>query len=197
MEQILSTIGLAQKAGLVAVGEEPVGSAARSKHARVILTAKDAAPGTVRRACSFAETGSCLVLSIPADKETLGRALGRTSCAMAAITDIGFAEAIVKKLAALDSGRYGDAAGTLKIKAERAARRRQEKLQHEKNQRRGKKNQKEPETHESVREEKTAERPSGMKHRPSRRPHRRREEPRFARSRPVKKGKGSGKKKKQ
>ena len=43
MEHILSMIGLAKKAGRVEIGEEPVGSAARSKHARVILVASDAA----------------------------------------------------------------------------------------------------------------------------------------------------------
>lgn len=197
MEHILSTLGLAQKAGMVAVGEEPVASAARSKHARVILTAEDAAPGTVRRAASFAETGACLLLSIPADKETLGRALGRTSCAMAAITDIGFAEAIVGKLAVLDSGRYGGAAATLRVKAQRAAIRRKEKLQHEKDLHSGKKKSKEPDTPESGQEKNKAEKPSGIKCRKRHRPPRRREEPRFAHSRPVKKGKGSGKKKKQ
>lgn len=48
MEHILSMIGLAKKAGRVEIGEEPVGSAARSKHARVILVASDAAAGSVR-----------------------------------------------------------------------------------------------------------------------------------------------------
>ena len=42
-EHILSMIGLAKKAGQVAIGEEPVGSAARAKDARVILVAQDAA----------------------------------------------------------------------------------------------------------------------------------------------------------
>ena len=46
MERILSMIGLAKKAGLVEIGEEPVGSAARAKHARVILVAGDAAAST-------------------------------------------------------------------------------------------------------------------------------------------------------
>ena len=95
-------IGLAKKAGRVEIGEEPVGSAARSKHARVILVASDAAAGSVRRAYAFAQTGACLCLTIPADKDALGRALGRSSCAMAAVTDVGFADAIVKKLAAMD-----------------------------------------------------------------------------------------------
>ena len=39
MEHILSMIGLAKKAGRVEIGEEPVGFAARAKHARVILVA--------------------------------------------------------------------------------------------------------------------------------------------------------------
>ena len=67
-------IGLAKKAGRVEIGEEPVGSAARSKHARVILVASDAAASSVRRAYAFAQTGACLCLTIPADKDTLGRA---------------------------------------------------------------------------------------------------------------------------
>ena len=132
-EHILSMIGLAKKAGQVAIGEEPVGSAARAKDARVILVAQDAAAGSVRRAMSFGQTGACLCLTVPFDKDRLGRALGRTSCAMAAITDIGFAEAIVKKLAALDPERYAPAAQRLEVKALRAAQRRAEQAQHEKN----------------------------------------------------------------
>ena len=126
MEQILSTLGLALRAGSVAVGEEPVGSAARAKHARLILVASDAAPGSVRRAFAFAQTGACLCLVIPAEKAALGRALGRTSCAMCAVTDIGFAGALGKKLAALDPAHFAEASGRLEIKAQRAAQRREE-----------------------------------------------------------------------
>ena len=139
MEHILSMIGLAKKAGRMEVGEEPVGAAARAKKARVILLASDAAPASQRRAASFAETGACLLLTIPADKEQLGRCLGRTSVAMAAVTDIGFAEAIVRKLSALDAETYGAAAEQLAVKAKRALERRQEQARHEKNLRRGKK----------------------------------------------------------
>ena len=137
MEQILSTLGLALRAGSVAVGEEPVGSAARAKHARLILVASDAAPGSVRRAFAFAQTGACLCLVIPAEKAALGRALGRTSCAMCAVTDIGFAGALGKKLAALDPAHFAEASGRLEIKAQRAAQRREEQQRHEKNVREG------------------------------------------------------------
>lgn len=200
-EHILSMIGLAKKAGQVEIGEEPVGSAARAKDARVILVAKDAAAGSVRRAMSFGQTGACLCLTVPFDKDQLGRALGRTSCAMAAITDIGFAEAIVKKLAALDPERYAPAAQRLEVKALRAAQRRAEQAQrraeqaqHEKNLRRGKKKaapvQAAPAPQAPQKPEKSARRPR----RPGQRPQG--EQPRFAGSRPVHKGKGSPKKSK-
>ncbi|MBQ2061086.1 MAG: ribosomal L7Ae/L30e/S12e/Gadd45 family protein [Oscillospiraceae bacterium] len=139
MEKILSMIGLAKKAGRAEIGEEPVGAAARAKKARLILLASDAAPSSQRRAASFAQAGSTVLLTIPADKERLGAALGRTSVAMAAITDIGFAEAIAKKLAELDNEAYGETAEQLAVKARRAMERRQEQIRHEKNVRRGKK----------------------------------------------------------
>ena len=135
-EHILSMLGLALKAGRVEVGEEPVGAAARAKKARVIFVAQDAAPSSVRRAQSFARTGSTLCVTLPVDKDALGRSLGRSSVAMCAVTDIGFAESLVKKLAALDGGAYQEAADTLAVKARRARERKEERLQHEKNLRR-------------------------------------------------------------
>ena len=132
MDKLLNLIGLAKKAGKLEVGEEPVGAAARSKHARLILIASDAADNTRRRALHFGEAGECICLEIPPTKEDLGRALGRTSCALLALTDIGFAEAVAKKLAEGDEAHYGEAAKRLTIKAARAAERRKELRQHEK-----------------------------------------------------------------
>ena len=139
IENILSTLGLALKAGKAEVGEEPVGAAARAKKARVILLAQDAAASSVRRAMSFAQAGSCLCLSVPASKDDLGSALGRTSVAMCAVTDIGFADAIGKKLAAMDPERFSAASAQLDAKAARMAQRKEEKLRHEKNLKTGKK----------------------------------------------------------
>lgn len=137
MDNVLSMLGLALKAGRVEVGEEPVGSAARAKKARVIFVAEDAAPSSQRRAFSFAQAGACLCLTIPADKDALGGALGRTSVAMCAVTDIGFADALVKKLAAKHE-KFAPAAAALDVKAARALERKREQARHEKNVRRGK-----------------------------------------------------------
>lgn len=200
-EHILSMLGLALKAGRVEVGEEPVGAAARAKKARVIFVAQDAAPSSVRRAQSFARTGSTLCVTLPADKDALGRSLGRSGVAMCAVTDIGFAQSLVKKLAALDSETYQDAADTLAVKAKRARERKEEQLRHEKNLRQGKKRvhaekPAEPEPAPPARPAaKRPSRPNSAKRRQER-PKRRTEPPdwRFAGSLPVKKGKGSRKK---
>ena len=122
MDKILSLIGLAKKAGQLAVGEEPTGAAARARDARLILVASDAADNSVRRVEHFADAGQCLWCRIGADKASLGRAVGRSSCAMAAVTDIGFASAIAKKLAESDE-HFAITAEKLAVKAQRAAER--------------------------------------------------------------------------
>ena len=123
---------------------------------------------------------------------------------MAAVTDIGFAEALVKKLSAMDEGRYGAAAEALSVKAKRAAERKAEKLQHEKNVQQGKKRKKEPTEKVVAEPAATPKTPEVRKSDKPRstgksggrgKPAPKTETNRFANSRPVKKGKGSFKKK--
>lgn len=210
MDKLLNLIGLALKAGKLEIGEEPVGAAARARQARLILIASDAADNTRRRAKHFGDAGECICLEIPAAKEELGRALGRTSCAMAALTDIGFAEAVAKKLAESDEAHYGEAAKRLTIKAARAAERRKELKQHEKNLRAGKKKPHKEPQEAPAEARKTGKAPAEEKKPPRRtvkhgrtraereKAHRAAEKQRaakrFAHARPVKKGKGSVKK---
>lgn len=107
---ILSLLGLAKQAGRLAAGEEPVEAVARARDARVLLLASDAADNTRRRVEHFADAGQCLWLQIPFTKGELGRALGRSSVAIVAVTDIGLAGAVVHRLAELDHARYDSAA---------------------------------------------------------------------------------------
>ena len=123
---ILSLLGLALRGGRLVMGEEPVEAVARARDARVLLLASDAADNTRRRVEHFAEAGQCLWLRVPFTKAELGRQFGRTSVAVAAVTDVGLASAVVSKLAALDPQTYGDAAERLELKAKRAAERRAE-----------------------------------------------------------------------
>ena len=205
MNKVLGLLGLAKKAGQLEVGEEPTGAAARARDARLLLIASDAADNSCRRLKHFADAGACLYVKLPCTKDELGSALGRTSCAMAAVTDVGFAEAIAAKLAEDDPERYGEIAQKLHVKAQRAAERRREMARHERNVRTGKK--------KTVPKEKSAEAPAAKAAQSSKAPSRRAEGPkerekrrresekrkqfhRFEGARPVRFGKGSVKKEK-
>ena len=128
---ILSLLGLAKRGSMLVAGEEPVDAVVRSKGARLLLSASDAAENTARRVRHFAETGACLLLQLPFTKEELGHAVGLTSCAVVALTDIGFAANIARRMAAEDPS-FGEYAEKLEIKAQRAAERKAEREVHEK-----------------------------------------------------------------
>ena len=209
---ILSLLGLALRGGRLVMGEEPVEAVARAKDARVLLLAADAADNTRRRVEHFADAGACLWLRIPFTKEELGRQLGRTSVAVVAITDVGLASAVVNKLAQLDPETYSEAAERLELKAKRAAERRAEQQAHEKNLRTGKRKLKKaapseepaaPKAAAPSRKPRTSVRPGdedAPRRRKSRSSKENRPKPRtdpYAHSRPVKKGKGSFRKKEQ
>ena len=210
-KQILPLLGLCLRGGRLAVGEEPVEAVARARDARVLFLASDAADNTRRRCQHFAQAGDCLWLQLPFTKAELGQAVGRRAAAIVAVTDIGLAANIVHRLEALDSAKYGEAAARLDLKAKRAAERRAEQQAHERNLRRGKRRAKTPpvrsdapppqEPKRTGREERPPHPPGGPK-----RPHQSRpakdKRPRpkadpYAHSRPVKKGKGSFRKKKE
>lgn len=136
---ILPLVGLIKKAGRLEIGEEPVGACARARQAKLILVACDAAENSKRRAGHFAEAGGVPWVEVPFTKAELGGMMGRTSCAMAAITDAGFAASLVSKLAAADPERYGETAADLDAKARKVLQRQKEQRRHEKNLREGKK----------------------------------------------------------
>ena len=137
-DAVLSLIGLIKKAGRLEVGEEPTGAACRARKAKLVLLAGDAAPNTFRRAAHFSQLGKCLYLELPCTKGELGFCLGRSSCAMLAVTDAGFAAALAEKLQALDPERYGAAVTQLREQADRVLQRQKEQRQHEKDLQRGK-----------------------------------------------------------
>ena len=132
-EQVLSLIGLCLRGRNLEVGEEPVEAVSRARDARVILLASDAAENTARRVQRFAETGQCVWLRVPFTTRELGQATGRGSAAVAAVTDIGLAVAVVRRLAELDPEKYDEDLAKLELKAKRAAERKIEAARHEKN----------------------------------------------------------------
>ena len=128
MDSIPSLLGLALRAGRLAVGEEPVGAACRGHKAYLLLLASDAADNTIRRASHFSQSAkNTICLQLPLTKAELGSGLGRTACAMAALTDVGFAAAVAQRLAQSDPAAYGPAWQALSQKASQAKKRRDQK----------------------------------------------------------------------
>ena len=139
MSAALTFLGLAEKSGRLVIGEESCGTAARAKKAKLILLAHDAGRSSAVRAQNYSEAAKCPLVTLPYSKADLGNMLGRGSPGMLAVTDVGIADAFMKKLAAEHPGIYDDISESLAFEADRAARRRREKQNHIRNVRRGKK----------------------------------------------------------
>lgn len=139
MDKALNYLALARKGGMAELGEEPVGAAARAGKAHLILVAGDASDHTWRRAKSFAAGTDQQCIRMDCTKDEMGLAIGRTSLAIAAITDPALALALVKSLDQQE--RYADAATVLEEKVKRQKQRRAEAKAHARNVKKGKKKQ--------------------------------------------------------
>jgi len=137
VDKALNYLSLAKKARLIELGEEPVGAAARAQHARLVIVASDAGDHTWRRAQSFVAGTQQLLVQAPFTKDELGQATGRTSLALAAITDPALALAFVK---ALDQPeKYRAALESLQKRTQRVQQRQAEAKAHRRNIQKGKK----------------------------------------------------------
>jgi hypothetical protein len=135
MDKTLNYLALARKAGAAELGEEPVGGAARAGKAYAILVASDAGDHTWRRAKAFAAGTDQQTIRLPYIKDEMGMATGRTALAIADITDVALALALVQSLPQPPQ----EAVEMLKAKAERQKQRKKEAQAHKKNVRFGKK----------------------------------------------------------
>ena len=130
----LNYMGLARKAGLIELGEEPVGAAARAQHARLVIVASDASDHTWRRALSFVAGTEQLCIRVEFTKDQLGMAIGRTSLAIAAFTDPALALAFVKALGQPE--KFRTVLESLDQRTKRVQQRRAEEKAHQRNKKR-------------------------------------------------------------
>ena len=119
MDRNLLIIGLAKKAGLLAVGADDTYSAARAGKARLVISACDASGGALRRAGNSAEAACALHIVVPYTSFELGNVSGRGSPGTAAFLDTGLAARFLKGLAETEPDRYSAAAESL-MQEERA-----------------------------------------------------------------------------
>ena len=137
MNKALNYLSLARKAGLAELGEEPVGAVARMGKAYVVVVASDASDHTWRRAKSYVAGTEQQCIRFPYSKDEMGFVVGRTSLAIAAVTDVQMALAMVTALG--EPEKYKAVTEVLTAKAEKLKKRQAEAKAHQKNLRKGKK----------------------------------------------------------
>lgn len=92
---IYSFIGLARKAGAVALGESMAHQAVKKDAAHLVLITHDASENT-RKKIETALYGTNIPALTFGTKERLGQMLGKTFLSVVAITEKGFAERVYK-----------------------------------------------------------------------------------------------------
>lgn len=137
-EKTLNLLGLMRKANAIAVGETNTGGAVRAGKANLLLLASDASDNARSRARGFTHGRDVVTVTLPFTKDEIAAHVGVSSCAMAAITDIGFANAFMKSLAAAVPEGYDESTAEIQRRFEKADRRKKEAAAHEKNKRIGK-----------------------------------------------------------
>ena len=125
-EKALSLLGLMRKARAIEPGEANTGSAVRGGKAKLLLLAADASDNARKRAETFAYGRRVITLPLPFTKEELAGSLGTGECAMAAVTDLGFAGKLTELLEQLEPERYAEVAAEVRRRRDKAARRKRE-----------------------------------------------------------------------
>lgn len=134
MDKTLGLLGIARRGGLIELGEDAVSGACRDNHARLVIVASDAGDSVSHRAEYLTRGGKIPMMRVDYDKATLGGAVGRNVCPIAALTDVRLALAVVETMPTPPAAIVE----TLSRGAERVAKRRREEKAHARNLRRGK-----------------------------------------------------------
>ncbi len=137
MDKAMNYVALAKKARLIELGEEPVGAVTRAGKGKLVIVASDAGDHTWRRAKSFVAGTNQQCIRITQTKDALGLAVGRTSLAIAAFTDVSLALAFVKALP--EQEKLVQVLDALQEQEKRLKQRQKESKAHKRNVKTGKK----------------------------------------------------------
>ena len=137
MDKALNYLSLALKGGMAELGDEPVAAITRTGKGYLVIVASDASDHTWRRAKSLVAGTDQQCVRVPFTKDELGFVIGRTSLAIAAITDAALALALVKALP--DPEKNRTAIESLEVRAARLRQRQKEEKAHKRNVRMGRK----------------------------------------------------------
>lgn len=109
IDKIKGLLGLMRRASAVALGEDDALNVIARGKARLLLLASDVPEKQRIRVERSLEGRSTVTAILPFDSAETGKTVGLGSCRMIAVTDMGFALALMKLLAEYDPDRYGAA----------------------------------------------------------------------------------------
>lgn len=96
-DRVLSGLSLAQKAGQIASGEFAVEKSVKEGSACLVIVAGDASDNTKKKMTNMTDFYE-VPLYFYADKDNLGRCIGKEYRSMVSVKDPGFAKSIRKQL---------------------------------------------------------------------------------------------------
>ncbi len=97
-DKALGLLGLMRRAGAIELGEDNSAATVKDGKAKLLLFSSDVSEAARRKAEGFSHGRSVQLVPLHYTREELGAALGVKSCAMAALTDMGFSNALMKEL---------------------------------------------------------------------------------------------------
>ncbi|MGI5984326.1 MAG: hypothetical protein GXY01_08915 [Clostridiales bacterium] len=137
MNRALNYIGIAKKAGAIAIGETNSGAAIRAGKGRILVLASDSSGNARRRAENFVYGTQTPMVVLPFSKEELSLVTGTNGFSMAVFTDVGLAAVFMAALAESEPS-FGETAEFMAKKNEKATLRKREAAAHDRNRKKGK-----------------------------------------------------------
>ena len=107
IQKPLNWIGMAKKAGLLAIGSDTVKTATRTEKAKLIALTSDISEKSAEHIKYNSEITNTICIDTPYTKFEFGRVAGRGSPGVVAFLDLGLATEFMKALTVLDEERYG------------------------------------------------------------------------------------------
>ena len=126
-DRILGLIGMMRRASALVVGEDRVSEAVQQGRVKILMMPSDAGNRVREYAAHAVENRHLQMIELPYQTEMLSAAVGLSNCQIAAVTDLGFAKAVISMLVKQNPGRYKTEAESINRRFEKRERRKREK----------------------------------------------------------------------
>ena len=126
-DRILGLIGMMRKASALVIGEDRVSEAVQQGRVKILMMPSDAGNRVREYAAHAVENRHLQMIELPYQTEMLSAAVGLSNCQIAAVTDLGFAKAVISMLVKQNPGRYETEAESINRRFEKRERRKREK----------------------------------------------------------------------